>query len=476
MNSPKKQAVILVHGIGEQRPMETVREFVKSVWVKDESLQNTRFWNKPSEVSESFEHRRLTTDYAVIKSSESAQKTSRVDFYEYYWAHHTVGTTIDQVKSWLVSMLLRKPSDFPSALRPVIYLVWTLIFAIAMLFWFTSGNEDVADPTATSESVNQLSWFYFTILKPLLILGLGALLGIIVNYLGDVARYITASPSNIKVRQAIRDGGVKLLESIVATGKYDRIVLVGHSLGSVIAYDVLTQYWARSNKFKSNTGKSLPLSNEALALIHEMESIDGSANMARYRELQHQLFLLLQQDVAQAASARVKHSPWLISDLVTLGSPLTYADFMLFKDKKHFVERKLDREYPTAPPVKENQHYYYQTENKQFLHHGAVFAPVRWTNIYSPSSKIFCGDIISGPVSRAFANPQITQAKQKAEFQPVTPVLDIAVEANKPGSMPDFFTHTNYWKWHSSYDQVGSPEHIVKLRQALNLTSFSGDL
>lgn len=59
MANSLKQAVVLVYGIGEQRPMDTVREFVKSVWVKDQGLDNTRYWNKPSEISGSFEHRRL---------------------------------------------------------------------------------------------------------------------------------------------------------------------------------------------------------------------------------------------------------------------------------------------------------------------------------------------------------------------------------------------------------------------------------
>lgn len=56
------------------------------------------------------------TDYATIRNDPNGKKTARVDFYEYYWAHHTVGTTFEHVKSWLLSVMFRKPSDFPKPL------------------------------------------------------------------------------------------------------------------------------------------------------------------------------------------------------------------------------------------------------------------------------------------------------------------------------------------------------------------------
>ncbi|WJG09092.1 hypothetical protein [Aliiglaciecola sp. LCG003] len=475
MDQRKKQAVVLVHGIGEQRPMQTVREFVKSIWVKDTELSNTRFWNKPSEVSESFEHRRLTTDYAKIKHSSASKTTSRVDFYEYYWAHHTVGTTMEHLKSWLFTLLARRPAEFPKALQPLIFLVWGLIFAISFItFLILIGSTTGAE----SQQLEYMSWAHvksiiYIMIKPLLLAILAWVLWKVVRYLGDVARYITASPSNIKVRQAIRDGGVTLLESIVATGNYDRIVLVGHSLGSVIAYDILSQYWARSNKFKNQNGKGLALTAEALNIIHQMESMDNQPNAQQYRSLQNQLFNQLQIDCAMADKAKLKHTPWLISDLITLGSPLTYADFLLFESKHEFNDRKLDRQYPTSPPVKENEHYYYQTDKDKYLHHGAVFSLVRWTNIYSKAFKIFGGDLVSGPVSRAFANPQITATSQQSEAQPDTPIMDINVQAAYPGRYPRLFTHTHYWRWHTEFESA-CPDHITALREAINLKGHIG--
>lgn len=460
----KKQAVVLVHGIGEQRPMDTVREFVNSVWVKDPDLENTRYWNKPSEISESFEHRRLTTDYAKIKNSEQEQSTSRVDFYEYYWAHHTVDTKMEHLKSWLFSVMLRKPSNFPKPLRPLLYLVWSLIVVILTLAWFITDSQSATD----TQGVFSLTDMLVNLIKPVLVVLLTTLLVKIVSYLGDVARYITASPSNIKVRQAIRDGGVNLLKSIAATGNYDRIILVGHSLGSIIAYDVLTQYWAQNNKFKNNQGEALELSTQALGIIEQMENMQHAEETVKYRWLQACLFRQLQQDCQQASGEDVHHAPWLVSDLVTLGSPLTYADFLLFKNSKEFVDRKLDRQYPTLPPVKESGHYTYLTNGKPYLHHGAVFCMVKWTNIYSQPFAILGGDIVSGPVANAFSDPDISVTTEAEKEQRLLPISDIAVDAAYPSLFPRLFTHNNYWRWHRDFDQQ-LPAHIQILIQTLNL-------
>ncbi len=459
MANQKKQAVVIVHGIGEQRPMDTVREFVKTVWAKDHELSNTRFWNKPSEVSNSLEQRRLTTDYAKILSSDKDETTSRVDFYEYYWAHHTVGTTLQHLKDWFATLLFRSPLDYPKPLLPFYIIIWAAIL-FTLGYWAFSGSNGVAE-------ASQSPW---QSLKHLLVpLVSAAVIGLLVNYLGDVARYVRANPSNIKVRQAIRQGGIELLQSLTESGDYDRIVLVGHSLGSVICYDILCQFWAFQNKFKNTQQQSLPLSAETISLIEKLEEIDPQTHQKLYRTTQNALFHQLQKDCELAnASHPSAHQAWLISDLVTLGSPLTYADFLLFDDNQEFELRKRDREYPTSPPVKEAGHFYYQAADKSFLHHGAVFAPVRWTNIYSPHFALFGGDIISGPVNRAFQSPDTPPSEQNNGL--ITPILEIPVDAASPGWRGKWLTHTNYWTWHKSFEEPeNTPAHILALRNALDL-------
>lgn len=90
-----------------------------------------------------------------------------------------------------------------------------------------------------------------------------------------------------------------------------------------------------------------------------------------------------------------RHEPppkrWVVSDLITLGSPLAYARFLLAGGGD--FERKVRlRELPTCPPDRSttvNPGYYAVPlsaeaepigEDYQILHHAAHFALTRWTN------------------------------------------------------------------------------------------------
>ena len=106
---------------------------------------------------------------------------------------------------------------------------------------------------------------------------------------------------------------------------------------------------------------------------------------------------------------------WLISDLVTFGSPLTHAEFLLSRNEKGLKTRMEEREYPKSPPIFENVDGAGFSDAKQAklpiepkqpelmcykipsetdlwrLHHAAPFAAVRWTNIYDPALLVFSG-------------------------------------------------------------------------------------
>src|SRR5262245_47191859 len=109
-----RQAVLLIHGIGEQRPMDTLRGFVDTVWSKDKGIHNPHatvpdaVWSKPYELSEEFELRRLTTP--------DNRAHIRTDFFEFYWAHLMDGTQVGHVVAWARSLLLRSPGKVPGHL------------------------------------------------------------------------------------------------------------------------------------------------------------------------------------------------------------------------------------------------------------------------------------------------------------------------------------------------------------------------
>ena len=159
--------------------------------------------------------------------------------------------------------------------------------------------------------------------------------------------------------------------------------------------------------------------------------------------------------------------PWRITDLVTLGSPLTYAEFLLAKNSKEFSEAKDQREFPTCPPrrnderddeKKHGEHGLLKrvlpgkaSERGQvsILHHGALFACTRWTNLYFP------GDIIGGPL--AFV-PHPCNPSERVELFGLG-VRDVELQGR---SAHRKVSHVKYW--------AAAEESAVKdLRDALNL-------
>ena len=72
---------------------------------------------------------------------------------------------------------------------------------------------------------------------------IGFLLSPVLRVVGDAARYLDCSPENVAERQEVINEGVTLLTGLHRDPQIDRIVVVGHSLGSVISYDILKRFW-----------------------------------------------------------------------------------------------------------------------------------------------------------------------------------------------------------------------------------------
>jgi len=68
--------------------------------------------------------------------------------------------------------------------------------------------------------------------------GVGRKLLSFLLYAGRVVRYTRATPENIAARKDIRERGLALLDSL-HEAEYERIIVVGHSLGSILGYDLI---------------------------------------------------------------------------------------------------------------------------------------------------------------------------------------------------------------------------------------------
>lgn len=93
----RRQAVVLIQGIGEKIPLQNLKAFVHAIWSTDDSIHqpygSQEVWSKPDDISGSFELRRPTMGRNRAEIG--------ADFFEYYWAHLAQDTKIGQVTGWL---------------------------------------------------------------------------------------------------------------------------------------------------------------------------------------------------------------------------------------------------------------------------------------------------------------------------------------------------------------------------------------
>ncbi|MBB6410283.1 hypothetical protein [Mesorhizobium sangaii] len=91
------------------------------------------------------------------------------------------------------------------------------------------------------------------------------------------------------------------------------------------------------------------------------------------------------------------------------------------------------------------------------VHHGAVFAATRWTNIFDRGNGWLTGDPISGPMTENFGPG----------------VENVQVELR--ASLGRIFTHTLYWSLAATGVEVAAPAgavprtHLAVLRDAVDL-------
>jgi hypothetical protein len=470
----KRQAVVIIHGIGEQRPMETLRAFVAgALGVEKEALKKFVF-SKPDRIDDTLELRRLSVSTRENVKESPLEKSCETDFYELYWQHLMQNTSWLSVRGWIIDLVVRPklPCRLRGVRRWVLGLIAAGIVAIAalgMALWlYLDGSplwQSAAKPVIFSASLaGVLGWLAQ---RPLKRFVFGYAERFFLGYVGDAARYLTPDPPNIKARRDIRNAGLTLLRGLHEDElrRYERIILVGHSLGSVIAYDLITWFWQEQHHrldLEYCTGK------RKTAVMRHAEPKPGNGNIPNIPPLDELAdpcspspkdapneFPSSQRSLWQKLRDR-DHLPWRITDLVTLGSPLAHADVLLAESRKAFRDGKSQREFPTCPPKcedcrddgllgrtyedKQGAHYVH------ILHHGAPFAVTRWTNLYFP------GDIVGGPVARLFG-----KGIKDVELCPVSRGwLDGLIPAR---------SHTRYW----DPLEDNASEELVK---ALDLNDF----
>jgi hypothetical protein len=461
-----RQAVVIIHGMGEHRPLDTLNGFIGAAL---DPLGNPTgdFFSRPDGVTDSYESRRYLARTRFVSGEE---KRAQTEFFEYHWAYKMQGNRLEDLWPTFRRFVFLLPWFVPAGLRVVWSIFWALVIvaAIAVVNLVSAGFDFT---TLTIDTVVRA------------VLG-GGLVAIVVSLLltyiltrfmprwvtssfVDVARYLDTSPRSYEVRREIRAGTVALLQglhdaTIRGKPRYQRIIVVGHSLGTFIGYDAITYLWGQMNELHrppmdvddKATGADGGSEPAGLAELEKAAAAVGpnGEGLDAYRDAQREAWKGL----------RLEGNPWRITDFLTFGSPMHFANRLMTLNPTQFKQRIDRRDFPTCPPQPDEGakaepgrwRLSYNNGGRRVLYHAAPFGIVRWTNLWFPPHLWFFGDWFSGPLAPMFGDG----------------IKDTPLRGNRPASLVPALAHALYF---SFPDDTSANSSTTLLREHLDLASSS---
>ncbi|MBD2777518.1 hypothetical protein [Iningainema tapete] len=310
-----RTAFLVIHGIGEQNPFETMDYFARNLTKYFENQ------NLDLKLEHLIAKRRLSTGSIWTESFvrlNSNDENSLIDIHEYYWAYQTENQiSVPEILRWaeqtldgtikfynrtenkpLLAELLKTKkgkSFFVFRLRWVTILLrlFNLIYPVLrLLLWVVLS---LASPFLRGSFLQPTWQLSKKLVTPLL-----------VDYIGDIAIYTTTdvkSPRQ-KIRELILAESSTLLKAILRDqqANYDQVILVGHSLGSCITYDTLNHLCIEAS-LRGDKGKNLHL-DKITGLVTFGSPLDKIAFF--FREVAQQGQYIRQRILEHLNSFRVK--------------------------------------------------------------------------------------------------------------------------------------------------------------------------
>ncbi|HWB27903.1 MAG TPA: hypothetical protein VG738_20665 [Chitinophagaceae bacterium] len=261
-------AVLVVHGIGNQLPLETLDSFgrglIKQYKMADYELSVTHeLVTKPAgEGKDAWFDNTLRL--------KIAGSPYYIDLYEYYWANYTEDKAdSDDIAKWL-NGVVKGASSFYSEQKNA---ELGKRYKDESPFFSKKGTLNRRRYKLFLFSTRHFFTFIRTLYKGLLrLIGLIPVVGnwaksVIEdiekseeanfnNIIGDIVVYNVTDPKckYYSVRRDILDSGVKALKYLIETGEqsglplYPSVIVAGHSLGTQVSYDVINKINLMINK------------------------------------------------------------------------------------------------------------------------------------------------------------------------------------------------------------------------------------
>jgi hypothetical protein len=348
----KRMAMLVIHGIGEQNPYETLDSFARGLLTC--LRQKFHFTVDISPLEIALKDWTQVGMHLQVKDGEGRGEEGSIDLFEFYWAPETedklswkdtlrwlVRTDLTPLRyfadnlqqmmatsqmrfrsalweslklyareivrvlflyiplvvavTWLLAWLSHPRSIWESAkplLTPLnVYRQWpnplplVCYLAAVLMVWFMlqSATAYLRRNRQSIQGQAELLWFGLAFISAAVFFLFGVLLSdrlgvslhplwqtllakgvlkavgavllaaawryILTGYVADVAVYVTsdAKSKNYVARSSILKGSSEALKRILASQMYDHVILAGHSLGSVIAYDTINELLVQCN-------------------------------------------------------------------------------------------------------------------------------------------------------------------------------------------------------------------------------------
>jgi hypothetical protein len=272
----KRTAIMIVHGIGEQQPYETLDSFACG-FIQSLNDNGSGLYKRYHLTRACGEGREKWFDSIVRiapacadpacmhqPQNKCTEELNHVDLHEYYWADSTEDKiTVPEINRWIRTTL--KGAN-------------TYHQENAILQTKYAERNDGQAYGHRLNSILRRSYFLYRFLEIVLwfakrISWMSKLMDAIENssthivcgYVGDVAIYTNTDRKSkfFGIRQKIITGAHEKLLDLLNDDCYDQVIIAGHSLGSVVSYDLM-------NKLNIQCNHDRPLREQAQAKLRAL--------------------------------------------------------------------------------------------------------------------------------------------------------------------------------------------------------------
>jgi hypothetical protein len=499
-------AVLIIHGIGEQHPYETIDQFARNLsrYLRHEGgIDDLKIIPDRVDHNTWVEARvRLQTDRHGPRNGEGL-----IDLYEYYWAPETenkvsytqalwwlIRTTLSPIRrldenvkvlqdesgqritkntilgrellricllytpflfifvcllfllpdrttlSGLLSSALKlnKPSHPIAAGFAILFFAISIVLTcvvVRQLFqrwlrykrgwsammssWWLLLTMSIAGLSAMAGSAianaTRLPWGRYVallwnrkILLAVAILASGKLLQIILrDFVGDLVVYLNTNhkAKNYEARVSILQGATqaltRLLKGIVQEElgkKYDQVIIVGHSLGSVIAYDVLNslinEYHGAPDQIEGKA-RSTDIKSEDLEKIKGLVTLGSPLDKVYY---------FFRENIREEQTIRAQINSFLHSfRKVSSGRKYGECEFVRYVPNQLSDDFKWFNAWSNQDPISGALHFYVVTERRKFKYRLWIYAHLSYWE--DPRFYSFFGEplLLGHPVKKEMA-------------------------------------------------------------------------